>query len=43
MKKLYESPEAEVLSFTALEDVAVVNKDEEIGKDPTVEFVSREF
>ena len=43
MKKIYETPEAEVLDFASQEDLAIVDKSEDLGDDPTIEFVSRGF
>ena len=43
MKTYYETPEAEIIDFAAREALAIVEKDEDLGEDPTIGFVSKDF
>ena len=43
MKTYYEAPEADLINFAANEQLAVVEKDENLGDDPAVDFISKDF
>ena len=43
MKTYYQTPEAELIDFTANERLAIVEKDEDLGDDPVVDFISKDF
>ena len=43
MKTYYEAPEAEVIDFTAKENLAVIEEGEQIGPEPEVNIGSRKF
>ena len=43
MKTYYEAPEADLINFAANEQLAVVEKDENLGDDPDVDFISKDF
>lgn len=43
MKTYYQAPEAELINFAANEQLAIVEKDEDLGDDPTVDFISKDF
>ena len=41
MNKIYEAPDAELISFASREKLAVIEED--LGSDPEVEITSRDF
>ena len=43
VKTYYQTPEAELIDFTANERLAIVEKDEDLGDDPNVDFISKDF
>ena len=48
MKTCYERPEAELIDFAAREALAIVTKSEDgpsedLGDDPTIGFISKDF